>query len=176
LDDGDTEKALAYYLAAAELGWGAVIAALVRMLVEGEGCEKDLRQAVIWSAQGTDDYAVGMFWGILGDAVQAENEGRLDCDFDQLCYSIGWGLYWYLYNESAYHDDRFLNLCLDYYCSCVELQQKSMFTFLWCWNRTVGVKDIGRIIGKMVWEGREDNLVKRLEIIEEEPEQKRIKK
>jgi hypothetical protein len=27
------------------------------------------------------------------------------------------------------------------------------------WNQTVGVKDVGVMIGKMVWEAREDNLV-----------------
>jgi hypothetical protein len=60
-------------------------------------------------------------------------------------------------------ENAFPDLCLDYYCFCVELQQKSIFTFLLCWNQTVGVKDVGVLIGKMVWAGREDNLLKALE-------------
>jgi hypothetical protein len=27
-----------------------------------------------------------------------------------------------------------------------------------CWNQTVGIKDVGVLIGKMVWEEREDNI------------------
>jgi hypothetical protein len=77
---------------------------------------------------------------------------------------LGWGLYWYEY-ESVSCDVRetvkgFYEQCLDYYCSCVELQQKSVVEFLLCWNQIVGVKDVGVLIGKMVWAGREDNLVK----------------
>jgi hypothetical protein len=53
--------------------------------------------------------------------------------------------------------------CLDFYCSCVELQQKSILMFLLCWNQTTGVKGPGQMIGKMVWEGRQDNLVKEFE-------------
>jgi hypothetical protein len=71
----------------------------------------------------------------------------------------------------------FGNQCIDYYCSCVELQQKSIFTFLWFWNRTTGVKGPGQMIAQMVWQQREDNLVKMFEEIDrEEPETKRIKK
>jgi hypothetical protein len=158
-EGNDMEKALAYFYAAAELGWGDLIPALVYMLKGGVGCEKDLRQAVIWSARGNYDYRGG-FWDIM-EYVQARED--LECDFDQLCYSMGWGLYWHLYCESSRHTESFTESCLDYYCSCVELQQKSIFTFLWCWNRTMGVKDMGLLIGKMVWEGREDNLVKEFE-------------
>ena len=50
--------------------------------------------------------------------------------------------------------------CLDCYCSCAERQQDSICTFLLSWNRTIGVKDVGAMIGKLVWEGREENLLK----------------
>jgi TPR repeat protein len=177
-DGNDEEKAVSYNRDAAELGWKRSMYSLAGMLKDGEGCARDLRQAAIWSAQAKDADTIDVFWTILGDAREAFNEGTtndLTWNFDQLCYSLGWGLYWYQYDGSDFCDDEFLNLCLDYYCSCVELQQKSTLTFLFCWNRTVGVKDIGRMIGKMVWEEREDNLVKQFEIIEEEPKQKRIK-
>jgi hypothetical protein len=107
----------------------------------------------------------------------------LDCDFNQLCYTFGWGLYWYQYgsedwNKQGDENRVFGNRCLDYYCSCVELQHKSIFTFLLCWNRTTGgVKGPGQMIGKIVWEEREDNLVKTFkESAGKEPEMKRIKK
>jgi hypothetical protein len=58
------------------------------------------------------------------------------------------------------------------------MQQKSIFTFLLCWNRsTGGVKGPGQIIGHIVWEEREDTLVKAFDLRDaEEPEAKKIKK
>ena len=165
------------YRAAAELGWKYAMDSLAFMLKNGIVCAKDLRQAVIWSAKG-GSYE---FWKLLGDAKEALESGtteELDCDFNQLCYGLGWGLYWYQYemgrwNTQIDENKLFGNRCLDYFCSCVELQQKSIFTFLLCWKQSMGVKDVGTMIGKMVWEGREDNLMKMFEESDgEEPEMK----
>jgi hypothetical protein len=155
---------------------------LVRMLRKGKGCAKDLRQAVVWVANGNSN----VFLQLMGDAWQALENGtteNLDCDFNQLCYTFGWGMYWYQYGSEDWNeqdddlDQAFGQRCLDYYCSCVERQQKSIFTFLWCWNRTTGVKGPGQMIAQMVWEGRQENLVKTFEESDgEEPETKRIKK
>jgi hypothetical protein len=163
----DKEKAVPYYLAAAEMGWKTSMRWLSRMLRDGEGCEKDLRQAVIWSAKG-DSWN---FWvQLLEDGRGALESGAmedLDCDFNQLCYSLGWGLYWYQYEKEACNTrskiNRFVEQCLGFYCSCVELQQRSIFTFLLCWNRTTGVKGPGQMIAHMVWKEREDNMVKTFE-------------
>jgi hypothetical protein len=153
---------------------------LAEMLRDGEGCAKDLRQAVIWSALGGESYE---FWDLLVDALESGSTESLECDFDQLCYLLGWGLYWYQYGSEKWneHDDEikaFGERCLDYCCCCVELQQKSNFTFLLCWNRTTGVKPPGQMIAEMVWEGRQGNLVKTFEESggEEAPRLKRIKK
>jgi hypothetical protein len=180
----DKEKAVAYHRVAAELGWGNSICILAEMLRHGEGCEKDLRQAVFWGAKAGG--GSGFFYKLLADGRLSLESGTtedLDCDFNQFCYSLGWGLYWYQYenqrwNNQSGEDQAFGNRCLDFYCSCVELQQKSIFTFLLCWNRTTGVKEPGQMIAQMVWEVREDNLVKRFEQTNEgeEPEMKRIKK
>jgi hypothetical protein len=179
---GDKQKAVSYYRAGAELGVKGSMESLAEMLLSGEGCGRDLREAVIWSAKASDSY---LFWDLLGDACRALGSGStesLECDFDQLCYSLGWGLYWYQYETGRWKnqsDERkvFGSRFLDYYCSCIELQQKSFFTFLWFWNRTTGVKGPGQMIAQMVWEQREDNLVKMFdERDEEEPETKRIKK
>jgi hypothetical protein len=172
----DKGKAVGYFRAAVELGWKNSRDYFAEMLRDGEGCEKDLRRAAIWGAKG----ASYVFWLVLEDAKEAVESGAtedLDCDFNQLCYSIGWGVYWYQYgsekwNKQSNEKVAFENRCLDYYCSCVELQHKSIFTFLLCWNRmTGGVKGPGQMIAHMVWEGREDNLLKVFEEGgEEEPE------
>jgi hypothetical protein len=182
-DEGsDEQKAVSYYRAAADLGWENSMNWLARMFRNGEGCAKDLRQAVVWGAKGDR----GVFWDVLRDAKGAPESGAtedLDCDFDQLRYSLGWGLYWYMYGTISWkmksdESKAFGNRCLVFYCSCVESQQKSIFTFLWIWNRTTGgVKGPGQMIAQMVWEGREENLVKTFEQHGgEEPETKRIKK
>jgi hypothetical protein len=179
---GDKEKAVLYFRGAAELEWKESMKLLASMLKYGEGCVKDLRQAVIWGAKGNSN----VFWHLLGDAGQALKSGAtedLDCDFNQLCYLLGQGLFWYKYGSEAWkresrNEKAFGNRCLVYYCSCVERQQDSIFTFLLCWNRTTGgVKGPGQMIAQMVWDGREDNLVKTFEQNgEKEPETKQIKK
>jgi TPR repeat protein len=165
----DKEKALWYYRVASELGWKPSMYWLSRMLEDGDGCEKDWRQTAIWSAKGGHIY---LFRNMLGEATRAVERGMtddLDWDFNQLCFALGWGLYWYQYGTETWNqsdeDQAFSNRCLDYYCSCIELQQKSIFTFLLGWNRTTGgVRGPGQMIGQMVWEGREVNLVKKFEV------------
>jgi hypothetical protein len=169
-EGGDNkEKAVSYYRAAAELRWKGGMSNLHWMLRNGEGvCVKDLRQAVIWSPQTNNASLIFVVQGDAKEAVERGRTGDLGCDFSQLCYTIGWGLYWYQYGseqcKAQFHENQaFGERCLDFYCSCVELQQKSIFTFLLLWNRTTGVKGPGQMIAQMVWEGREDNLVKTLE-------------
>jgi TPR repeat protein len=164
---GDLEQATSYYGAGAELGWKYLMDALAEMLKNGDGCAKDVRQAAIWGAKGC--WYADVFWEIMEEGREAYGESgmmeNVDCDFHQLCFALGWGLYWYQYGTEFYNERNdqvktFADDCLDFYYSCVELQQKSIFTFMLFWNQTVGVKDVGIVIGKMVWEGREDNLVK----------------
>jgi hypothetical protein len=157
---GYDEMAMPYYRASADLGWKKSMHDLAMMFRHGQGCAKDLRQAVVWSAKGdSSEFSI-----LLRDAKRALESGTtedLGCDFDQLCYTLGWALYWYRSSHKRAGD--FENSCLDYYCSCVELQQKSIFTFLLCWNRATGVKGPGQMIAQMVWEQSEDNLVKTFE-------------
>jgi hypothetical protein len=185
-EGGDKEKAVSYYRSGVELGWKDSMRWLAAMLRRGEGCMKDLRQAVIWSAKSCDP---DQFWEFL-DLVEREFEKKSE-DSNRLCYVMGWGLYWHLYgtwhwnkeihsnndseaeiDESDHYEEKcvrnkelksFGTQCLDYYCSCVELQQKSIFMFLLCWNRTTGIKGPGQMIAQMVWEAREDNMVKTMQ-------------
>jgi hypothetical protein len=156
-EGNDKEKAVSYHRAAARLGWERAMISFARMLRDGEGYAKDLRQEVIWGAKSSS-----YEFGVILQGVRLEVQKKGDCN--QLCYSLGWGLFWYKYEMGRwkYQSDRnqvFGSRCLVYYCSCVELQQKSIFTFLLCWNRVTGVKGPGQIIAQMVWEQREDNLV-----------------
>jgi hypothetical protein len=162
--NGD-EKAVSYYRTAAELGWKDSIVPLAWMLQNGETCANDLSQAAMWGAKVDLD----MFWQILHSArgaFEREATEDLGCNFDQLCYWLGWGLYWYVHdgwkwhignydNAFGRHDEKiktFGSLCLDFYCATIELQRESIFTFLLFWNQSFGVKDVGVLIGKMVWE------------------------
>jgi hypothetical protein len=164
------------------MGWKNSMDSLAEMLIDGEGCATDFRQSAIWSAKGGSR----VFWAVLEGTRRALESGpieHLDCDFNQLCYSLGWGLYWYLYDTRRWKNQRdegqaFGSRCLDYYCCCVYLQQKSIWTFLLCWNRTTGgVKGPGQMIAQIVWSAREDNLVKPFELSGgEEAKMKRIKK
>jgi hypothetical protein len=156
------EKSVPYYLAAAELGWKGSFYRLSSLLREGKHCPQDWRQALIWGAKCPKDKT--QFWIILRDTLHAKD---LDCDFHQLCYSLGWGLYWYVYetenwHRQSYESKNFGQHCLDYYCTCVELQRKSILTFLWWWKQMGLLKDVGLMIAKRVWEEREDNLVKKM--------------
>jgi hypothetical protein len=149
------------------------------LLKNGIGCEKDLRQAVIWSAKAMDftdlfsELFTDLFSELLKEARGALESGAMEvlaCDINQLCYLLGWGLYWYVYDSMLWDDEcnsdagfqTFGDCCLDFYCTTMELQRESIFTFLLFWNRTVGVKDVGTLIGKMVWEEDQSVWVKRL--------------
>jgi hypothetical protein len=167
----DKEKSGSYYRAAAELGSRYSAGCLSRMFFFGKRCEKDLRQAAKWSARASTAQTSGVvFWDIIEDArLGAFEKEDLGGDSDQLCYALGCGSYWYVQHigdSIPPQDVSFANSCLDYYCSCVELQQKSIFTFLLCWKQMGLSKDVGLMIAKMVWEKREDNLVKSFEINE----------
>jgi hypothetical protein len=162
----DKQQAVSYFRAATELGWKNSMDWLAGMLRDGEGCVRDLSQAAIWSAKGSE---LGVFWLVLADnrkALEFKIVQDLDWGFSKLCYSLGWGLYWYLYDSKTWKErgdenKAFGNRCLDFYCSGVELQQESIFTFLLYWNRMTVVKGPGQMIAQMVWEGKETNLLLR---------------
>jgi hypothetical protein len=163
------DVAIGYYRAAAELGWKNSMVMLSQLLKDGEFCRVDLSLAIIWSAKAKESCT---FWDILTNAERMIKVGQTELfgsDLNHLFYSMGWGLYWYLYEGEDWdhrsdEDKVSADRSLGYYCSCVELQQKSIFTFLLCWNSVVGMKDVGAIIAEMVWEGREENLVMRFEL------------
>jgi hypothetical protein len=164
LQKGENNNAVAQYLVSAELGWRYSMCSLSSVLKPRKEFSKDWRQAIIWSVKSG---YLDVFWEVLGDARRAlerEMMEGFDCDFNQVCYSLGWGLFWYIYGTEQWSERNdeekvFGNNALDFYCSCVELQQESICSFLLFWNRSVGVKDVGVVIGKMVWDGKGDHLV-----------------
>jgi hypothetical protein len=163
----DKKKAGSYFRAGAEMGWRISMCNLTELLRSGEGgVKKDFIQATIWGAKGGS----GIFWDLLNSARfcwEKKITEHMTFGFDQLCYSLGWGLYWYLYDSQDYKgriasDKAFSECCIDYYCSRAELQD-SIVTFLLFWNQTMGVKDVGMLIGRMAWEERKENVEKFLE-------------
>jgi hypothetical protein len=57
----------------------------------------------------------------------------------------------WLYDTCPQERD-FAEDCIAFYLSTSNLLQKSIFTFLLFWNQTTGVKEVGQMIGKLVWE------------------------
>ena len=166
----EAEKARMWYQAASELRWQHAMYGLAAMCYFGEGGEKDLIQAARLGFVRGGYY----FWQVLGQAHAAlETErtiGYLGCDFNLLVMELGKGLYWNCYGTSDWsmrtNDDekKFGEKCLDYYCSVIELQQQAIFLFLQFWNKYVKVKGPGQIIGRLVWQGRFEYLVKEFEV------------
>jgi hypothetical protein len=165
----EQDKAIPYFQAGAELGYYHSMWILATRLLEGRGCEKDFHQSVVYSTLG-DNFR--SFWRVMERArctinrLSHKERARQEFgyDFDQMCYWLGQAMYWRFYGTKDWSGQSnrmtaFGNGCLDYYCCCVELQQKSILTFLLFWSRTTGVKGPGQMIGQMVWEGREENLV-----------------
>jgi hypothetical protein len=104
---------ISYYRAASGLGWKSSMGNLASMFRYGEECVEDLSQAAIWSAKGNSS----VFWNLQADAKRALESGAADnlgCNFDQLCYSLGWVLFGYRYETGIW-----TNHLLDFYCFCV---------------------------------------------------------
>jgi hypothetical protein len=167
----DRVRALSYYHSAAALGSKRSMEALAGMWMKTEeGCERDVKQAAIWSAKAADDSGE-IFWLILKDAERALKSGMTQClgvDFNLLCYALGRGLYWHVYGSVKYmycrdQEETFAGSCLDFYCEAVEAQRESIFMFMLCWKASFGVKEVGMMVAQMVWEGREDCLVRSFE-------------
>jgi hypothetical protein len=167
----DRVRAISCYHSAAALGSKRSMEALAGMLMRTEeGYKRDIKQAAKWGAKAEDDSGE-MFWFILKDTERAWKSGMTQCsgvDFDLLCYALGWGLYWHVYGSAKhmYCSDRekaFAGRCLDFYCKAVEAQRESIFMFLLCWKASFGVKEVEKMVAQMVWEGREDRLVRSFE-------------
>jgi hypothetical protein len=169
-EEESREKAVAYLVQSAELGWKRSPAVLAEMFATGEGSPADLRRGAIWSARGdallVKDGFCSFFWEYVFDTISAFDHNRtysFDVEFNQFCYLLGMGLYWHVYGSLSWSQRNarcksFAGDLMNFYCSTVELQLAGIRTFLMHWNRETGVKDVGAMIGKRVWE--EDLLVK----------------
>jgi hypothetical protein len=128
---------------------------LAAMCYEGVGGPVDLRSCLRYGALQTGKW----LWTVLKEgSIEHQNE---------MCYAAGLELYWSMYKNTYWSrqsgDMKVLGLsCLNYYCENVQMQRKSIFMFLMHWNRVVAVPELGEMIAKMVWKGREECLVKSL--------------
>jgi len=83
---------------------------------------------------------------------------------------VGRTMYWQFYQSKQIHYSatkeiiEFAEKCMDYYCEMMDLQQQSIFSFLLSWNCvTGGMKDVGKLIAKMVWDFRYENAIKKFD-------------
>jgi hypothetical protein len=159
---GDQSNEFLYAKKASICGNVFSMTSLATFYCQGRVCPRDLRRALQWSARCHNPGGIA-FWSLVA-SVRKKSDFQAG-EFDQFAFGVGWGMYWICAGESPPQQWKgtvgsFAELCLDYYCSCIEMQQKSIFTFLFFWNRMVQVKDVGTMIAKMVWEEREESLVK----------------
>jgi hypothetical protein len=151
----DNKEATLQFEASAKLGWAAAMKKLAQRCSIGADCAVDRKQAVIWAAKGKSK----MLDAWLEDARRDFEWGRtddFDYNFNELCFALGWGLH--VHPSKRKLPDlvtEFGARCIRYYLACIEAQRIAVMTFMLCWTRTLGVKDVGQIIGRMVWEDRE---------------------
>jgi TPR repeat protein len=157
-DEDDKQKARSYYRAAAEVGWKMAMNSLGKSFLTGWGCVQDLRQAMIWGAKAMSDTYFSVRNMVKKHLLDEE---RLEVPvFNEYCFWLGWGLYWYLDDDiSGWLDSNLL----DCYIACDTEQKKALTTFLVFWNQTTGVKGPGQMIGQMVWKAKGRNLLVRFD-------------
>jgi hypothetical protein len=147
----DEEMAMVCYHRAAELGWYPAMNKLSDFYAE-----VDLREAIKWAGK---EYCITFskgerfekFCSQIKGLFQAGGKELQGYSLDQLCYTLGKAQYW-----DAHKSNRFGLRCCDYYCACVDVQHKSIFTFLIFWNQTARIKELGQMIAQLVWQERED--------------------
>lgn len=100
-----------------------------------------------------------MFWRILREVkrIVKTNQTRQFYDINRLVIELGKGIRNRIFDVDY---KKFGKLCKNYYLSSMTLQQESIFIFLHFWNKTFGIKDVGKMIGKLVWNGRYECLIK----------------
>jgi TPR repeat protein len=146
---GPPSEAEGLQIAAFTLGWKAAADILSHR-------SNNFHTGVKWAAKGVSN----CFYEYLTDQFNVGDRDPL------CCYLLGRGLYFHQYGGEFWNNDldsltqAFGEECLDFFCDCIDLQQESIFTFLMFWNRIVGIKGPGQMIGQMVWKEREKNLVK----------------
>lgn len=82
-----------------------------------------------------------------------------------ITFELGRALYFYfyIYRDSSIQltlqHQLFMKKCLKYYHESLNLQQKSIFTFLWCWRMILGkyggAREVVNIIAQMLWTNRD---------------------
>jgi hypothetical protein len=155
INSSDTEMAMSYFRAAAELGWKDGKLKLATAYRDGVFEKNNWNEAFRW---GADYGEQEPFFGMVQTVYRSQSGPNI------IYYAIGRGLYWHVYGSKAWNcrkpmeREQYLR-CLHYYCDNVDIQKKSVWTFLWCWNQIVGVKDVGVMIGKLVWGKREECMI-----------------
>lgn len=150
------DKAYICYKRAAELGCDIACQKMAELC----RCNKEIVQAIRWASQSWSQFDVvfgyGIFWTLY---EQSSNDNANDCEIMEVGKALYWNAHGVKDEQPKHLCDVFYNPCIDYYCSCMDLQQESLLVFLLCWNNLTGVKDMGRCIAKIVWEQRYECLI-----------------
>lgn len=86
------------------------------------------------------------FWDLIFSVLD-------ESDTHLVRMKIGEALYWKTISISSEMDEKSESF-IEYYIRTIEIYQKSTLLFVNYWNSMSNVKDIGKHIGKMVWECR----------------------
>lgn len=148
----NNEKALYHFHVAANLGWKSAREKLAQVHYHGLlGVECNKVQSARWSI-GTNYFFNTFILGEFMVSLPTIVENVENIKPTPLLFELGKGLYWTMKWDKnmimiAYKKFKvFSDWCMNYYCSTVETRQKSILLFLHFWNKTTGVKDIGKLI------------------------------
>jgi hypothetical protein len=150
------EEAHKDYLASAKLGWRAAMDGLMMVHRDGLLGDVDFAQALWWCGRAKKEYN---FNQLVERIRSAYLKGQIDADKkNEVFCRLGEAMYWQFERPLAYkgrflEENALMAKCLEFYLECVDLECRSIYTFLLCWNLlTRGVKGPGQIIAKMVYE------------------------
>lgn len=157
-----SKRALEYAIKSYNLGNKYAIRLITTMLaVTGPDY---LSKAIFY----TSKYENTIFTAMLHHIFSKKN--LMDPNCTSLPLQIGRTMYWQFYQSKQLNYltrgeiIEFGEKCMDYYCEMMDLQQQSIFSFLLSWNYvTGGMKDVGKLIAKMVWDVRYENAIKKFD-------------
>jgi len=155
--NGQHEKAIFYLETSVNAGWNTGALYLSDIFYKNEyGFRNLVKFAKFCSAN---------YLARILDSLKYEAYEESGCDPNILALEIGKKQYWWFYGHFPFreHVDKeavTAKKYLKYYCYMMELQQQSIFQFLYYWNEMGGIKDIGKMIAKKVWESRYTNPIK----------------
>jgi hypothetical protein len=161
----DLPKARKCFLEGAKLGWVDSMNRMAEFCYYGLGGERDLKAVIYYGGKVylSDSFH---FDRIFGNILTWKKAGAPEYDV-YLAYELGRALYFDVYHESLFkynqkYSGGFAEKCLDFYCDNIDLTQSAIVTFLAFWKQRGMNRDVGILIGKMVWSQRDVLLISKI--------------